>query len=446
MGTTTARVGLICVAIAMLLGAFPDKAGACTPQGLLPALRQHEDLGVQFQWKMLTGYIRPQRTGETTFSAKRYDILRDGYQAAVGAVQGHLKTLDAGGRAAALIYEPRDNGCVWLVPASGAVEVEQTAVAVGTATAARDRLGVTLRAETRMPRKRNAPAQAKALTPPQKAGHDDLVSLRDAVIPPRLFQRIAKDVSTLLVLPAGEVSALPFAAFPLQDAGSSMLSAASVIFLPGLDGLFFWVKAPSTYTRALVVGDPDLAQDTEWVWEALPGARREAEAVARKLSARALVGKDATLAKVKQELGTRPSLVYFATHGMSDAINPMDQSFLALKDAHLRASEIRDLSYTQNHPLVVMSACQTGLGKRFSGGIFGLARAWVHAGAAQVVASQWDVSDVATAFLMERFMDQLVKGAGAQEALRLATIDASKSFDDPADWASFSLFGYAQPK
>jgi len=52
-----------------------------------------------------------------------------------------------------------------------------------------------------------------------------------------------------------------------------------------------------------------------------------------------------------------------------------------------------------HHPLVVLSACQTGLGKVFDGGSYGVARGWLSAGAGQVVASLWRVSDEATKIL-----------------------------------------------
>ena len=108
----------------------------------------------------------------------------------------------------------------------------------------------------------------------------------------------------------------------------------------------------------------------------------------RWLADRRYLGTEATKAHVLERLkGSRDaSLVYFATHALSDAVNPMDGSFLALTGDHLYGRDIKGLLFT-NNPLVVMSACQTGLGKVFEGGTFGLVRAWYHVGASQIVMS-----------------------------------------------------------
>ena len=101
-----------------------------------------------------------------------------------------------------------------------------------------------------------------------------------------------------------------------------------------------------------------------------------------------------------------------------------------------------------SNPLVVMSACQSGLGKVFGGGVFGLARAWHSAGAPQVVMSLWNVDDLATKLLMQDFVARVTEGAPAEFALQEA-MKATRSrlpatpaqMPDPALWAGFALFG-----
>jgi CHAT domain-containing protein len=105
--------------------------------------------------------------------------------------------------------------------------------------------------------------------------------------------------------------------------------------------------------------------------------------------------------------------------------------------------------------MVVMSACQTGLGKTFDAGVFGLARAWWQAGSPQVVMSLWNVDDAATNDLMTDFIGRVVADRAApsgsrltlahEQALRQAMLASRERNADPALWASFALFGMPTP-
>ncbi len=92
-----------------------------------------------------------------------------------------------------------------------------------------------------------------------------------------------------------------------------------------------------------------------------------------------------------------------------------------------------------------MSACQSGLGKVFEGGVFGLARAWLHAGARQVVLSLWSIDDAATARQMADFLALLKQGIPAEQALQAAMIAARAREQDPALWAGFTIYGVPDP-
>jgi CHAT domain-containing protein len=109
------------------------------------------------------------------------------------------------------------------------------------------------------------------------------------------------------------------------------------------------------------------------------------------------------------------------------------------EDGWLKASEAFALDLRAD--LVVLSGCSTGLGSMSGDGILGLARAFLYAGTPSVVVSQWDVSDVATAFLMDRFYAELALGRGKAHALRAAQLQTWKRYPHPALWAAFSLVG-----
>jgi len=143
--------------------------------------------------------------------------------------------------------------------------------------------------------------------------------------------------------------------------------------------------------------------------------------------------------------------VHFATHGYLDAERP-DLSALVFsmvnqqgqpQDGFLRAHEIYNLSLPAE--LVVLSACDTGLGKEIKGeGLVGLTRAFMYAGAARVGVSLWSVSDKATADLMHSFYQAMLqRGERPAAALRSAQLEmrTRKSWSAPYYWAAFILQG-----
>ena len=93
--------------------------------------------------------------------------------------------------------------------------------------------------------------------------------------------------------------------------------------------------------------------------------------------------------------------------------------------------------------MVILSACQTGLGRSMEAGVAGLARSFLIAGSNHVIMSLWSVDDNATAFLMERFIYHLQTPSlfCPSEQLRQAILDTKKKFPNPSQWASFSVFG-----
>ena len=115
----------------------------------------------------------------------------------------------------------------------------------------------------------------------------------------------------------------------------------------------------------------------------------------------------------------------------------------APQDGFLRLHDIFNLRLPAD--LVVLSACQTGLGKQVRGeGLVGLTRGFMYAGAARVAASLWKVDDVATAELMSRFYREMLgRGLPPARALRAAQLQMFKNprWHDPYYWAAFVLQG-----
>ena len=109
----------------------------------------------------------------------------------------------------------------------------------------------------------------------------------------------------------------------------------------------------------------------------------------------------------------------------------------------LRANDIYNLKLPAE--LVVLSACQTGLGKEVKGeGLIGLTRGFMYAGAARVVVSLWSVNDKATADLMTKFYAKMLKDdERPAAALRAAQIEMwkQKQWQSPYYWAAFTMQG-----
>lgn len=186
----------------------------------------------------------------------------------------------------------------------------------------------------------------------------------------------------------------------------------------------------------------------------LPFSRREAQAILAVVPSgegiMALDFKASRATAISAELsGYR--IVHFATHGLLNSEHPelagivfsMVDEHGAPQDGFLRLHDIYNLNLPAE--LVVLSACQTGLGKDIRGeGLVGLTRGFMYAGAARVVASLWQVDDVATAELMRHFYRGMMReGLRPAAALQAAQIEMwkQKRWKSPYYWAAFVLQG-----
>lgn len=141
-------------------------------------------------------------------------------------------------------------------------------------------------------------------------------------------------------------------------------------------------------------------------------------------------------------------IVHFATHAVISYEHPeLSGIVLSLvdrkgqsQDGYLRLHDIYNLNLPAD--LIVLSACQTGIGKEIKGeGLIALTRGFMYAGAQRVVASLWKVDDAATAQLMAEFYNQIfTNGQRPAAALRAAQLQLAKR-RSPADWAGFVLQG-----
>ncbi|HYE92068.1 MAG TPA: CHAT domain-containing protein, partial [Terriglobales bacterium] len=242
----------------------------------------------------------------------------------------------------------------------------------------------------------------------------------------------------LLVVPHDVLHYLPFAALRgadgrwlVEDLAVSTLPSASVLkFLAG--------KGAGASDKTLAVGNPDVGAGLNLRW-----AEREARLIGQRLPATTvLVRAEATEARTKALLG-QAGLVHFATHGELNETDPLASALLLTPgggdDGRLEVRELFTMELQAR--LVVLSACETGLGKLSRGDeLVGLQRAFLYAGTPAVMTTLWKVDDRASFDLIRAFYEKL--GAdGAVLALRHAQLATMKAHPHPFAWAAFGLSG-----
>jgi CHAT domain-containing protein len=293
----------------------------------------------------------------------------------------------------------------------------------------------------------------------------------------------------LLVVASGALAYLPFGALPSPAAATSrpLLLDHEIVYTPSASVLValrqerdrkpaaagtmavladpvFEAADPRVHSNASAKAAPRPTPSTGLTramdslgrqrFSRLPFSRQEADAIAAFVPRRELLRAtdfEANRALVTERgLGDR-RVVHFATHGLLNSEHP-DLSGLVLSlvdetgaphDGFLRMHEIYNLRLPAD--LVVLSACQTALGREIRGeGLMGLTRGFMYAGARRVVASLWQVDDESTAELMKRFYRGMLKeGRRPPDALRNAQLELSRDrrWSAPFHWAGFVLQG-----
>ncbi len=245
----------------------------------------------------------------------------------------------------------------------------------------------------------------------------------------------------LLIVPHDVLHYLPFGALRTPD-GRWLIEDYTLATLPSASVLkFLTEKEARAAVGALAVGNPDVGPALH-----LRYAEREAHAVGERFpGATVLVRQDATEAKAKV-LSGEVGLLHFATHGELNEKDPLSSALLLVpdgtEDGRLEVREIFGLDL--NARLVVLSACETGLGKLSKGDeLVGLQRAFLYAGTPAVVTTLWKVDDRASYYLMQAFYDNLDQ-SGPGAALRKAQLATMRDFPHPFAWAAFGLTGVPQ--
>lgn len=243
----------------------------------------------------------------------------------------------------------------------------------------------------------------------------------------------------LLIVPHDALHYLPFQAL-ISPTGKYLIEDYSISYLSSASLMQFTKdKARRGRTQALVLGNPSLGDPAY----DLRFAEREAREIFQLFPKSAVYVKDqATKQRAVAESGNY-DILHFATHADLNQDEPLESALRLARagdsDGRLTAREIFALNLKTD--MVVLSACETGLGKITNGDeIIGLTRAFIYAGTPSIVTTLWKVNDRSSYEVIRSYYAHL-KTMKKSDALRHAQLQTMKEFTHPFFWAAYTLTG-----
>lgn len=268
------------------------------------------------------------------------------------------------------------------------------------------------------------------------------------------------------IAPDGRLHYLPFELLTLPGSpGHRLLDRFAISYLPSASALVVGRGGGSREALTLAgFANPavprgssqtpttaDLLAD-RYGLSSLPASEGELATIGRQLGGewKLWIGEEASEAEFRRAVGRGARVVHLATHTVVDERPGRGAAILLAptpdEDGLLEPREIAGLAYRAD--LTVLAACRTALGSAEDGrALSSLTGAFLAAGSSAVVATLWDVGDVATAAFMEQFYHQLGRGRAPDEALRRAKqrLRSDPAWSRAALWAGYVLIGESSP-
>ena len=281
----------------------------------------------------------------------------------------------------------------------------------------------------------------------------------------KLFKKLLPDYKKedLLIIPAGKLNYLPFELLLTEPSTDEKVNYSILPYLLKTATIKYGFSTSLHYAsidskeeskRPLLAVAPSYPANPSGVlasragFTSLAHTVREATSVSDLMNGDFIGGQEATVEKFKDNANNY-KVLHLAMHAFTHDKDPMLSGMVfseSNKDNILHAHEL----YNMNIPseLVVLSACNTGLGQYKEGeGVMSLGRAFRHAGTKNIVMSLWQANDASTSEIMTEFYKNLEKGANKANALREAKLfyleSGSNTF--PHYWSSFILLGDDKP-
>lgn len=286
------------------------------------------------------------------------------------------------------------------------------------------------------------------------------LKLYELLIKPFLQETKSLERSNLIIVPDGLLSKLSLDALVTSKPKSNRFSYKN------LDYLIYHQNITYAYSSSILLNSHQAAaqrtatnflgfgySDDKTGKKELVGTAEELNEVSKHFKSRIFLGANASEHNFKQNIAGY-DIVHLALHGSADEENENGSRLIfrrdndKVDDGMLYANEVYNLNLRAK--LVVLSACETGIGKNYKGeGVFSISRAFSYAGCPSMVISLWNVNDQSTSKLMGNFYNHLVAGDEIGCALHNAKLDFLQRSDEisyqPVFWASFVAFGDMSP-
>jgi CHAT domain-containing protein/tetratricopeptide (TPR) repeat protein len=256
----------------------------------------------------------------------------------------------------------------------------------------------------------------------------------------------------LIIIPDEELGWLPFEAFLKEPhekgksdfEGSHFLIRDYIISYGYSSSLLDEGLEPFKNRTRILSFTPEYSKTDQ---AALDGALNEISKINTLFGGRCYTGHEATKTNFLKSIN-EPAIFHLAMHSIPDSTNslysymlfdPGDQNDGKLYNYEISLSNLKS-------PMIVLSSCNSGSGKIFSGeGLMSLARSFILAGASSVVRTSWEVNDDASSEIITAFYKILKKGRNKDEALREAKLEYLKKsppvFMHPYYWAAYQVVG-----
>ncbi len=228
---------------------------------------------------------------------------------------------------------------------------------------------------------------------------------------------------SLYIIPHRSLNFLPFQAL-IDPGGQYLIEKFDVSYVPSSSVLNYCSLKKCDINDdflGMALGNISLGN-----FSPLPGTKAELEQIVHLYPGATVKYENEASETFFKTEAKNHNILHLATHGILDSRSPMNSYLLMASDdkndGHLTVNEIFDLDL--NSKLVVLSACQTGLGQLSTGDeLIGLSRAFIYAGTPAIIVSLWPVEEASTALLMIRLHQYYSAGYGLQNALTLAQRD-----------------------
>ncbi len=260
----------------------------------------------------------------------------------------------------------------------------------------------------------------------------------------KLYKKIFAPIEPLIkskkiiIIPHGILHYIPFSA--LYNGESFLLDKYEISYLPSASIIKF-LKERGNYapSSSLILGNPDVGNP---LYD-LKYAEEEAINISKELPNSTILLKSLATESAFKSEANKHKYIHLASHGTFNSNDPLNSGLFLAKDKYndgfLSVNEIYSLNIKAD--LVTLSACETALGQINAGDdVVGLQRGFLFAGANSILASLWQVDDLATSKLMTEFYKNL-KTKGIASALKEAQISVKNEYQHPYYWASFKLTG-----